>query len=147
MAARSVATSGTLCGSAASSRAMPRIVARWKPVSRAIRRSGHRRRSRPMIVCRSSMLSRFINGILRRRPGMLGLDHLTGGTLSSGHRPLVHFQLATGGTFWVATEAGALAAKRSREGAPRPRSSRVRACAHRPTTPSDAVLSAQAQTA
>ena len=23
----------------------------------------------------------------------------------SGHRPLVHFQLATGGTFWVATEA------------------------------------------
>ena len=82
-----------------------------------------------MIVCRSSMLSRFINGILRRRPGMLGLDHLTGGTLSSGHRPLVHFQLATGGTFWVATEAGALAAKRSREGAPRPRSSRVRACA------------------
>jgi hypothetical protein len=35
---------------------------------------------------------------------MLGLDHLTGGTLSSGHRPLVHFQLATGGTFWVATE-------------------------------------------
>ena len=58
-----------------------------------------------MIDCRSSMLSRFINGILRRRPGMLGLDHLTGGTLSSGHRPLVHFQLATGGTFWVATEA------------------------------------------
>ena len=57
-----------------------------------------------MIDCRSSMLSRFINGILRRRPGMLGLDHLTGGTLSSGHRPLVHFQLATGGTFWVATE-------------------------------------------
>ena len=58
-----------------------------------------------MIDCCSSMLSRFINGILRRRPGMLGLDHLTGGTLSSGHRPPVHFQLATGGTFWVATEA------------------------------------------
>ena len=57
-----------------------------------------------MIVCRSSMLSSFINGILRRRPGMPGLDHLTGGTLSSGHRPLVHFQPATGGTFWVATE-------------------------------------------
>ena len=51
------------------------------------------------------MLSRFINGILRRRPGMLGLDHLTGGTLSSGHRLLVHFQPATGGTFWVAAEA------------------------------------------
>ena len=57
-----------------------------------------------MIDCCSSMLSRFINGILRRRPGMLGLDHLTGGTLSSGHRLLVHFQPATGGTFWVATE-------------------------------------------
>jgi hypothetical protein len=26
-------------------------------------------------------------------------------TPKSGHRPLVHFQLATGGTFWVATEA------------------------------------------
>jgi hypothetical protein len=29
-----------------------------------------------MIDCRSPMLSRFINGILQRRPGMLGLDQL-----------------------------------------------------------------------
>jgi hypothetical protein len=36
---------------------------------------------------------------------MPGLDHLTGGTLSSGHRSLVHFQPAIRGTFWVATEA------------------------------------------
>jgi hypothetical protein len=50
------------------------------------------------------MLSRFINGILRRRPGMLGLVYLSGGTFSAGHRLLVHFQLATGGAFWVATE-------------------------------------------
>jgi hypothetical protein len=35
---------------------------------------------------------------------MPGLDHLTGGTLSSGHRSLVHFQPAIRGTFWVATE-------------------------------------------
>jgi hypothetical protein len=35
-----------------------------------------------MIVCRSSMLSRFINGVLRRRPGLLGLDQLIGGTFS-----------------------------------------------------------------
>ncbi len=46
------------------------------------RRSGHFKPSSPMIVCCSSTLSRFINGILRRRPGMLGLDHLIGGTLS-----------------------------------------------------------------
>jgi hypothetical protein len=58
-----------------------------------------------MIVCRSSMLSRFINDVLRRRPGMLGLDHLIAGTLSgeSGRRPMVHFQTAIAGTFWVAT--------------------------------------------
>ena len=60
-----------------------------------------------MIVCRSSMLSRFIHDVLRRRPGMLGLDHLIAGTLSgeSGHRLLVHFQPASAGTFWVATGA------------------------------------------
>ena len=79
----SVATSGTVWGSAATSSAMRRIVARWWPVSSAIRRSLHFKRSSPMMVLRSSMLSRFINGILRRRPGMLGLDYLSAGTLSS----------------------------------------------------------------
>lgn len=57
-----------------------------------------------MIDSRSFMLSRFINGVLRRRPGMPGLAQLIGGTLSSGHRPLVHFQVAMGGTVWVATD-------------------------------------------
>lgn len=57
-----------------------------------------------MIDSLSFMLSRFINGVLRRRPGMPGLDQISSGTLSCGHRPLVHFQLAMGGTLWVATD-------------------------------------------
>ncbi len=36
-----------------------------------------------MTVCRSSMLNRFIHRVLRRRPSMLGLDHLIGATFSS----------------------------------------------------------------
>jgi hypothetical protein len=34
------------------------------------------------MLFRSSMPSRLMNGFLRRRPGMLGLDYLSGGTLS-----------------------------------------------------------------
>jgi hypothetical protein len=48
---------------------------------------------------------------LTRRPQV----YLTGGTFSSGHRPLVHFQVSTGGTFWVAAEER-LAVEMNRDG-------------------------------
>ncbi len=54
-----------------------------------------------MIVCRSSMLSRFINGVLRRRPGMLGLDHLNGGTLSGRKWPPTPGTFSTGHGWYI----------------------------------------------
>jgi len=72
------------------------------PVSRAMRRLLQPNWSKPRIVSCSVTFSSFITALSRRRRARTG--SASGGTFSSGHRPPVHFQVAIGGTFWVAAE-------------------------------------------